>query len=123
VWLGRSQAAVQRGKIHFDQEEFDGYVRRLVQRHRSALADSWARKNLLIVQYENLAQDAQGVFDRDVFPFLGVASVPVSASLIKQNNRTCAEVVLNYSDVSPASESARLSEHVPDLKKRDVTVL
>ena len=65
------------------------------------LERDWLREESLILSYEDLDADAQGIFDRSVFPFLGLPSYTVHAKHRKQNTRPLDETISNYEELLP----------------------
>ena len=53
------------------------------------------------LNYEDLVEDAQEVFNDLVFPFLGRPPVRVQSRLVKQNTRPLHDVVENYDELLP----------------------
>ena len=51
------------------------------------------------IRYEDLAADPQRLFERVLFPFLGVRPVPVKTDLVKMNPRPLPELIENYDEV------------------------
>lgn len=58
-----------------------------------------------IVCYEDLCEDPQAVFERTIFPMLGVASTPVAnRRFAKQTQRKPSEIVENYAELASLLE-------------------
>jgi hypothetical protein len=54
-----------------------------------------------VLCYEDLCEDPQGVFERAIFPMLGVAPTPVeNRRFVKQTKRKLSEIVENYDEVA-----------------------
>ena len=67
--------------------------------YNSVLSSKRIREQCLVLEYENLAQNAQGLFDALVFDFLNVSPIHVSSQLRKQNPGELSESVENYDEV------------------------
>ena len=53
----------------------------------------------LVLAYEDLASNAQAVFDKLVFPFLNKPSTPVRSRSVKQNTQPLRKVIENYKEI------------------------
>jgi len=53
-----------------------------------------------LVQFENLVQDPQGVFDSAVLPLLGMSSRPVRTRTVRQNVKPISESIDNWPEIA-----------------------
>jgi hypothetical protein len=70
-----------------------------MQQYAEVLSPPWMREHSRIVAYEDIASNAQEVFDSSVHPFLGTEGARVETALVKQRNRPVEEVVENFEEI------------------------
>jgi hypothetical protein len=77
-----------------------------------AINEEWMELPLLaqhgaVVCYEDLCEAPQSVFERSIFPMLGVASTPVAnRRFVKQTRRKPSEIVENYDELADLLDGA-----------------
>ena len=52
-----------------------------------------------MIAYEDLAADAQGVFDAKIFPFLRLRSFPIFTAMVKHNTRPLKKFLENFEEL------------------------
>jgi LPS sulfotransferase NodH len=87
--------------LRVDPVEFEEYCRMIRGFYQQLLDDPSLSGRSLWVSYEDLAEDPRGVFERALFPFLGVPAVPVSSAMRKQNTARPDRLVENYGEIEP----------------------
>ncbi len=55
----------------------------------------------LVVNYEELVERPQAIFEKNLFPFLGLPPSPVVTSTKRQNIKRLHEIVQNYTEIIP----------------------
>jgi hypothetical protein len=91
--------------VHVDEGELLDYCVWMRGVYARALAPAWMRECALPVEYEELAGDAQRVFDERIVPFLEITGGAVASARRKQMTRPLSEVVANYADVAAVMAS------------------
>ncbi len=87
--------------IHMDKNDFRHYCESIQNLYEEIFRDKDLKNHAIVIRYEDLADDAQRVFDQKVFPFLGIPSVAVSTSMRKLNTRRPVDMVENYEEMLP----------------------
>ena len=78
--------------------------------YQQILAGDKIESRSILISYEDLARDAQRVFDEAVFPFLGLGRCEVFTQMQKQNTKTLREIVANYGEIEPWIHSDRFRQ-------------
>lgn len=84
--------------LRIDPEELKRFCLKTRTRYDTFLADPWIKERALVLDYESLAADPQGVFDRKVFPWLGQPASPVFSPFRKQSSGS-GQRIQNYAEV------------------------
>lgn len=100
-WIrkGGKSATERRGKINVDRDDFLKYCGEVKDLYAWALGVGGLGSYAVMLSYEDLVANPQDIFDRLLFPFLGVTPSAVTTDLEKQNIEYPAEVVENYEQV------------------------
>lgn len=98
-YAARSPDGPSAQRVHVDPDDLRRYYDRVKARYRAVLAQPWVRERSVVVSYEDLTTDPQGVIDERVCPLLGVPSTVVTTTLFKQNRRSLADTVANFEEV------------------------
>ena len=69
--------------------------------YRDIFSHGWLKERSIVMSYEELAESPQEIFERTVFPFLGLPVSPVASEAKKQNTKKTHQIVQNYKDVIP----------------------
>jgi hypothetical protein len=104
-WVGRAGSRPFEGKILVEPERFLAFCRKHHERYLAVLESPGLTASARLLRYEDLAAAPQEVFDREVFPLLGLASFPIATSMVKQVTRSMPDVVENYDDLRELIES------------------
>ncbi|MBI3252401.1 MAG: sulfotransferase [Candidatus Omnitrophica bacterium] len=91
--------------FRFDREEFGRFRRRIEGLYRDVFKSIWLRDRSVVLSYEELTRDAQGIFEEHIFPLLGVPASPVFTEMRKQNTRPLSEAVENYGEIEEECQS------------------
>lgn len=100
-------------KLRISRDEFLKYVDRIKQFYEGILRLEIVRLNSIVISYEELASNAQKVFEEKIFPFLGVPPVRVKTTLTKQTTKHPSELVENYEEVKDLWESKEFKQEYP----------
>ena len=79
--------------------EFERYCQKTKAFYEELFRQDWLGDCSLVLSYEDLAGDAQDVFEESVFPFLKLPVAVVQNGLIKQNTRDLRELIENYEEI------------------------
>lgn len=99
-WVGRRGTERYQGAIRLAPEDFLSYCRHQQEEYDQILNHSWLPDCGRIVCYEELASNPQLVFDKVVFPLLGLPVTPIVTQMEKQINRKPSEIIENYDEIS-----------------------
>jgi LPS sulfotransferase NodH len=86
-----------------DLGDFRAYCDRLRGKYESVMQAAVMRGRVLAVAYEDLAADAQGLFDARIFDFLGLSRCPVRTDMKKQLSLDPRRLVVNAAEFSAAA--------------------
>lgn len=100
-WMRRNRArlAPPTGRIRIDREDFVRYCSRVRDFYSEMMAVDGISSYAVVLSYEELVANAQEVFDRKLFSFLGLAPVEVTTNLVKSNRQHPSQMVENYEAV------------------------
>ncbi len=87
--------------IHVSKSELLEFCEETKNHYKQMLSHDWLKDCSIIVDYENLVSNPQKVFDKTIFPFLGLTSCSVSTEMCKQNTKKPEELVANYEEIKP----------------------
>ncbi len=105
-WVGRSERDKHRTTIRVDADDLRAYCQRIRARYESVVTAPWVSQSACILRYEDLASDAQRVFNSRVFPLLGLEPCEIRTSMVKQNTQPLEKVVENFDSVCEVFRSA-----------------
>jgi len=81
--------------------EFQHYQRNINSFYKGLSGKKWLKDCSIKVSYEDLADDAQKVFDELIFPFLRLPQSKVSSPARKQSPDELRKIVENYREIEP----------------------
>ena len=81
--------------------------------HEIYIRYPWLTDDSITISYEDLASNAQEIFDNVIFPFLGLPSSQISSTFKKQNIKELSEMIENYYDVKPLIEQTFVKQNYP----------
>lgn len=87
--------------IYISPAEFKEYSQMTKAFYEGLFKYSWFKDFSIVVSYEDLAENAQEIFNETVFPFLRVPPSPVQSCMIKQNTRPLCQLIENYQEIAP----------------------
>ncbi len=87
--------------IKIDVRELLNFCRRIKWFYQDLLSREWLKERSIVLSYEEFARSPQDLFERTLFPFLGLPVFPVSCTLRKQNTKELREIVSNYEELTP----------------------
>ena len=100
VWLWRDDHPVPPPPpVRINAAEFKVWSEGTRAFYENLTQKAWLRHCSVVIDYESLFANSQKVFDRTLFPFLGVPSSKVSSSLKKQNEKPLREVIENFDEL------------------------
>ncbi len=105
-WIGRSERDTYRATIRVDPDELRAYCQKIRARYESVMTAPWVLQSASVLRYEDLASDAERVFNYRVFPLLQIAPCAIRTSMVKQNTRPLEEVVENFESVREVFRAA-----------------
>ena len=85
--------------VFVDVEELISFASGIKSFYESLLGTERVRRNCVLLSYEELVADAQGLFEERIFPFLNMRPVQVSSSMRKQNVKKLSEIIHNYREI------------------------
>ncbi len=85
--------------VPIDREELAEYCQMVKGYYEGLVQDPCLKDRSILLDYEELATEAQAMFDRVIFPFLGLPSTPVSSSLQKQTTKKPSQIIKNYEEI------------------------
>lgn len=88
------------GQVRIDVAQFEQFCKGVKDKYAEWLSHPTIRDNSLVLNYEELAERPQQIFDEQICPFLRLPNTQVSTTLKKQNDRRLEEVIENYEDLS-----------------------
>ncbi len=103
-WQRHEGAPPFSGSVRIDPAAYRSYADEVRRDYQQIMSQTQVRDRAQVIAYEDVAADAQGVFDNVILPFLGLPSSPVSARLKKQIDRPIDAVVENYPEVKELLE-------------------
>ncbi len=108
-WLLKNGQARKEPTITLDREGIRGYCAHTRGKLEEVIACPDVMVRAVLISYEQLAEQPQALFDRTVFPFLGLKPRTIQTDLRKQNTRSLREIVENYDEVEDllTAEEAR----------------
>lgn len=109
-WVWKEKPA-QPPSLVIDPIEYRKYCESTRAFYETLLKNAWIRKNAVVLSYEELAQDPQGVFDRTLFPFLELPPCTVAVSTHKQNVKRPEEIIQNYAEVEALLNNQASFQH------------
>ncbi len=99
VWLCRNhESQPEHPPVYLDREEFLAYREDYRSFYEDISSKKWLAECSVSLTYEQLAEDAQKVFDEVLFPFLGLPRTPVKSTIRKQNIKPVHELIQNPED-------------------------
>ena len=106
----------RRVAVDIDPTDFRRYCEATRRGYRELFAHSGITQRALVVAYEALVADADGLFRSRVCPFLGVRHHPVRTSFFKQNPYALVDKVRNYDEVASllAGPDSQQEYHLAD---------
>jgi LPS sulfotransferase NodH len=107
VWqapAGRRPAFEDR--IRVDRRAFAAALEETRKGYERVLSEPRIRPKSVLVSYEELAEDPQGLFRRSIFPFLGLPPSRVRTPLVRQSTAPLSETVENYDELAGAGVPA-----------------
>lgn len=93
-------------RFPLDLGEFRTYARNIHQRYREMMAAPWVCDRSLLVEYESLAADPEGVFRSAIGPFLSIETAVVTTDLVKQNRQAREDLISNHDEIAADLEAA-----------------
>lgn len=87
------------GPVLIERDQFASFCDRIRRAYTLYLESPEVRRAAVIVKYEDLKAAPQDVFDRTIFPHLGVGSRPVRSSIEPAPHLPKEEGIVNYADV------------------------
>lgn len=103
-YLAQASEQIRTTNVIVDMNELEELYQLNAAEYRSVLTCPGVGERCLAFAYEDVVADPQKVFDGNIFPFLGVASVPVKTRLVKQNKRSIEETVTNFAEIADRLE-------------------
>jgi len=98
-WISYKKLLPQVHTFVFNPEKALNYRDNMKSWYQQAKKNEKLRARSLWMNYEELVQDPQKVFDEKVFPFLGLPQSRIHTCLVKQGLREPSEVISNYAEV------------------------
>lgn len=99
IYTARQRRSRDRQPLRFDLAKFDDFRREVLRSYEAYLSCESVRRSSVIVRYEDLDANPQDVFDRVIFPHLGVHERPVSARVRKTPRTDRESEIANYAEV------------------------
>ena len=98
LWQVTGDTSSSSVSLRIDAEELKRFCLKTKVGYEKLLQNAWLAKQPLILDYETLSADPQGVFDKIVFPWLGLPSSPVSSPSRKRKEDR-SQFILNYEEI------------------------
>lgn len=98
-WVARDARQQFDGTIAIDPRHLFHFYEQIKSYYARALGHRWLMERAVVVSYEELARDPQGVFDERICPLLGVPATEVRTKMRKQNRRPLEDLIENYDEV------------------------
>jgi hypothetical protein len=98
-------------QIQFDPKDALEYRNQTLSRCKEILEIPELKKRVIWISYEELAKNAQGIFDRKILPVFNLPSSPVKTRYHKQNPFAISEIIENYSEVKEMIEQTDFQHH------------
>ncbi len=96
VWQWIDNGFVIPDSIDVDVWELNAFREEIKAFYKNIFAASWVMDRSVVISYEELVADSQGLFDRIIFPFLGLPASKISSITKKQNYKKPSEIVAHY---------------------------
>lgn len=84
--------------FHVDLKEFENFCLGIKSFYAREMAYPWVRSRSIILNYEEMAQHPQKMFDKKIFPFLGIDKTIIHSDMKKQITRKPSQIIKNYED-------------------------
>jgi LPS sulfotransferase NodH len=105
-WVGfNAKTPSSDTKVHIDRDQFLKYAKQGKGFYSATINLNGVRTHAIVLSYEELVENVQGVFDEKLFPLLGMTSLPVATRMVKQNRKGPQHVVENYERVKDLWEN------------------
>ena len=100
-WVRRRAAAAARPRraIRIHRDDCLKYCRLLKEFYSRTLRVEGIGSYALVLSYEELVANAQDVFNKRIFPFLGLTPSEIATDLVRLNSKPPSEVVEDYASV------------------------
>jgi len=104
-WISYSKPSKKGPVFVFNLDKALIYRDKIRQWYQTLLVTRHLDRKSLWLSYEEFTLNPQKTFNERIFPFLDLPSCRISTCLVKQNTRTYAEIMTNYSEVREMIES------------------
>jgi LPS sulfotransferase NodH len=108
-WIATRPDEESRQSINVDVAELCAFVEMTSNRYKKFVHLPEIDGRYLTISYEQLAGDAQRVFEERVWPFLGLPPAVVQTSLYKQNRLSLEKCVTNLREIQATVKDARIT--------------
>jgi len=114
-WVRRNGGSLARpgSTISINREDFLKYSRQVKDFYAATLRSDGIRSYALVLSYEELVLNAQEVFNRKLFPFLGLTSSKIATDLVKLNREHPSQVVEHYASVKDLWDNPEFFQEYP----------
>ena len=116
-WIATCPEDETNQEISIDMAEMVAFAQVTKNRYNQIVHHPSLRRRHLTISYEELASDADRIFETKIWPFLGIPPFPMKTVLRKQNRRSARESVSNFHDVESLLSSGVLEQQLDPAMK------